>query len=329
MDNTLPLISVILPVYNVEKYLKRCLNSILSQTYTNLEIILVDDGSTDQSGKICDDFAAFDSRVKVLHKHNGGASDARNKGIENARGEYFTFVDPDDEIDADYVEYLYSLIHDNGTLLSICTYRTRFSRNDKQYNNENGKINAEILSSCRCIEKMLYSEDGVESTVYCKLYHRSLFSDIRYPYGKLAQDIGTIYKTLQKANRIACGYRCKYTYWIRKNSATTQSFKKAHFDLLEMADCMTADVCRWYPQLKNAAIRYRVWSRFSVLNRLSAVPNQYVKERREIISFIKYHAEEVLHNPKAQRRDKAGIYLLNLGYPVYRMAWSLYCYIMK
>lgn len=216
MDNTLPLISVILPVYNVEKYLKRCLNSILSQTYTNLEIILVDDGSTDQSGKICDDFAAFDFRVKVLHKHNGGVSDARNKGIENARGVYFTFVDPDDEIDSDYVEYLYNLIHENGVLLSLCTYRTRFSWDNKQYSNESKKMGTEVLSSCKCIEKMLYSEDGVESTVYCKLYHRSLFSNIRYPYGKLAQDIGTIYKTLQKAKVIACGYQCKYTYWIRK-----------------------------------------------------------------------------------------------------------------
>ena len=117
-----PLISVIVPIYNCARYLPQCIESILAQTYTNLEIILVDDGSTDNSRKICNDYAAMDLRIKVIHQANAGVSVARNIGLKWARGEYIGFVDADDYIAKDMYEYLYSLIFKYQTKISICNY---------------------------------------------------------------------------------------------------------------------------------------------------------------------------------------------------------------
>ena len=118
MENQL--ISIIVPIYNVEKYLKQCIESIISQTYRNIEIILVDDGSPDNCGKICDEYSQKDKRIIVLHKENGGLSDARNKGIDIAKGDYLTFVDSDDFVNIDYIEKLYNSIKFNNTKLAQC-----------------------------------------------------------------------------------------------------------------------------------------------------------------------------------------------------------------
>ena len=120
---TQPLISVIVPCYNVEEYLPRCVESVLNQTYRNLEILLVDDGSPDRCGEICDEYAAVDSRVKVIHKENGGLSDARNVALNVMKGEYVTFVDSDDYVAADYVEYLYKLMEEYGVKLSVSRHQ--------------------------------------------------------------------------------------------------------------------------------------------------------------------------------------------------------------
>ena len=114
------LISIVVPVYNVEKYLGTCVESILKQTYSNIEVILVDDGSTDCSGKMCDHYMGQDERIKVIHKKNGGLSDARNKGIIQAEGEYITFIDSDDVVSSDYVEYLYNILEENDGDIAIC-----------------------------------------------------------------------------------------------------------------------------------------------------------------------------------------------------------------
>lgn len=133
-----PLISVIIPIYNVEKYVKRCLDSVLNQTYCHLEVILVDDGSTDSSGKICDEYKKMDTRIRVIHKSNEGVSSARNLGIEVANGEYIAFIDSDDAMEKDCIEYLYRLIQENHCSLSICSYRIRFEGKNKYHNTGRG-----------------------------------------------------------------------------------------------------------------------------------------------------------------------------------------------
>ena len=148
-----PLISVILPIYNVAQFLPRCIESVCSQTYDNLEIILVDDGSPDDCGDICDKYAEKDNRIVVVHKQNGGLSDARNKGAEIANGEYITFIDSDDYVTDTYVEYLYSLIEKYHTRMSLCTHTVVFE-NGKNIVYGNG--GDEELSTERCLERMLY-----------------------------------------------------------------------------------------------------------------------------------------------------------------------------
>lgn len=150
-----PLISVILPIYNVAQFLPRCIESVCSQTYDNLEIILVDDGSPDDCGDICDKYAEKDNRIVVVHKQNGGLSDARNKGAEIANGEYITFIDSDDYVTDTYVEYLYSLIEKYHTRMSLCTHTVVFEKgNNIIYGN--GKD--EVLTTEICLERMLYDD---------------------------------------------------------------------------------------------------------------------------------------------------------------------------
>ena len=177
-----PLISVVVPVYNVAKYLKKSIESIVNQTYTNLEIILVDDGSKDESGEICEDYSLKDSRIIVIHKPNGGLSDARNAGIKQAKGEYITFVDSDDTIDYDMIEFLYDLILKFHTKMSICCQTEIFENTNKKNvigNNEKLK-----LTGKECIRRMLY-HDIVDTSAWAKLSSTELFKTVKFPKGKI------------------------------------------------------------------------------------------------------------------------------------------------
>lgn len=328
MENMLPLISVIIPVYNVEKYLKRCMDSVLNQTYTNLDIVLVDDGSTDKSGDLCDEYQQIDSRVRVIHKKNGGLSDARNIGIENARGEYLTFVDSDDELVLDCVEYLYRLICKYNCSISSCAAQVIIEKNRKVYKNK--LYTDEILSAHNGLKNMLYQK-GIGVSAWGKLYKKELFSKtgIRYPIGKFAEDTGTTYKFLLIVPAIAWGYQCKYKYWIRENSLTTSSFTPKHFDLIELADNMVHDIYRHFPDLQNATLAFQMFARFSTLNRLLRSNDNYEKEKGEIIRFIKTNGGEVLKDTDAPRITKIATLLLKISPRLYGFCWNAYCWVKK
>ena len=184
-------ISIIVPFYNVEKYAPKCIESIINQTYTNLEIILVDDGSPDTCGKICDDYALKDGRIKVIHKKNAGLSDARNVGIKEATGKYIGFVDGDDYIEKDMYKYLYNLIKENNADISICGVEEVYE--DGSIQDEKAKESIEILSKEDAIKELLLDKK-VRSHAWDKLYKRELFENIEYPYGRKMEDIATTYK---------------------------------------------------------------------------------------------------------------------------------------
>ncbi|MEI7668283.1 MAG: glycosyltransferase family A protein, partial [Erysipelotrichaceae bacterium] len=161
------LISVIVPVYNVEKYIDRCVSSILNQTYKNLDIILVDDGSQDKSGQICDEYALKDNRIKVLHKSNGGLSDARNKGIELSKGEYISFVDSDDTISNNFIDKLYNLCVNYSSDISMCYFKQFTS--EISFNREH-ESRIDIFTNIQMLENLI-NEKYVQSTVaWNKLY---------------------------------------------------------------------------------------------------------------------------------------------------------------
>ncbi len=222
------LVSVIVPVYNVEKYLVQCIDSIINQTYQNLEIILVNDGSTDNSGKICDEYAEKDSRIKVIHKENGGLSDARNKGLDIMTGEYVTLVDSDDYLEHNCIEKLYIYSKTCQTDMAIGKF-VRFREDTGEfffgdYQNSGDKI--EMLTAEQCLEKNHKYFLGVFVTAWAKLYKASLFNDsapyksIRYPIGVYHEDQYTTHKLFLKSKKIVFVNENLYIYRTRKGSIT-------------------------------------------------------------------------------------------------------------
>ena len=316
-----PLISVIVPVYGVEKYVAKCLDTIINQTYRNLEIILVDDGTIDRSGIICEEYAKRDGRIKVFHKENGGLSDARNYGIEHSTGEYLTFIDSDDYLDLDYVEFLYNLIK-KGYRMSLCSLHVVYTSNGHIENKGNGK--EVILSGKQCIEMMCYYEE-VDTAAYAKLMHRDLFDKVRYPKGKIFEDIGTSYLLFDQCDEIICSFVPKYYYVIRNNSIVTSEFNLSKLDLIEMTNQMADYVNVKYPDLENATLRRRGYAYFSTLNQMLDVKaHEYIRKRIEIIRFLKKNSSKIIKNPRTPKRDKVAYFCLKLGFPIYKYAWKLY-----
>jgi glycosyltransferase involved in cell wall biosynthesis len=321
------LISIIVPIYNVEKYLQRCLDSIRAQTYENIEIILIDDGATDMSGKIADQNAEQDKRINVIHQSNAGLSAARNRGIDQSRGEYLTFIDSDDYIAADYVEYLYDLLKNTHfqSPLAICSLMNVYSETGKQTNC--GNNTETILSGHDCIEKMCY-HDLVDTCAYAKLGKRELYRQVKFPVGKLFEDIGTTYLLFAQCETVACGFKPKYYYVIRNDSIVTGNFKLSKLDLLEMTDQMAEYVGEKYPDLKEAALRRQVYARFSTLNQMLDTSQARV-QRKQIIKFLRKYRRKVLDNPRTPRRDRMAFYLLASGFPVYKTFWKTYNFLKK
>ncbi|WP_105128767.1 glycosyltransferase [Streptococcus suis] len=246
------LVSVIVPVYNVEKYLSQCLDSIIHQTYKNLEIILVNDGSTDGSGKICDDYAAKDGRIKVIHQENGGLSDARNKGLDLMTGQFVTFVDSDDYLENNCIHTLYTYACTCKTDISIGKF-IEFEENTSQFlfhNHLNNGNKIEFLTGDQCLERHHKYFLSIFVTAWAKLYRTSLFNDsnpckkIRYPLGVLHEDQYTTHKLFFKSNKIVFVNDYLYVYRVRENSITnTQLSDKRIMDNIRGLEEKIIDFC--------------------------------------------------------------------------------------
>lgn len=211
-----PLISVIVPIYKVEPYLRRCVDSIVNQTYTNLEIILVDDGSPDGCPAICDEYAAKDSRIVVIHKENGGLSDARNAGLDICKGEYISFVDSDDWVADCFIEVHFKSILDTNAEISICNYiRTSSSYSATIKANE---VNKKVLSPTEAVKKLWSEEETTFVTAWGKIYKSNLWKEIRFPKGLIHEDEYTSYKLLYKAKKTVFINIPLYCYYQRPDS---------------------------------------------------------------------------------------------------------------
>ena len=230
MSQEKALISVIIPVYKVEKYVEKCIQSVINQTYENLQIILVDDGSPDNCGKICDEYAKKDHRIEVIHKSNGGLSDARNKGLEIAKGEYIGFGDSDDYIEADMYEVLYNLLKQYNADVSICNFYTVSQGKISVKNADNG-INEynriEIL-------KEILLDKNIQSYAWNKLYKKELFDEIKYPIGKKYEDIGTTFFLLEKCNKVVVTGKSEYYYINRQDSIVNNVTETTITDYIEL-----------------------------------------------------------------------------------------------
>lgn len=221
-----PLISIIIPIYNVEAYLHRCIDSVLLQTYSNLEIWLVDDGSPDRCGIICDEYAEKDNRIRVIHKPNGGLSDARNAALDKMQGEWVIFVDSDDYIATTHVEELIKLALNNHSEIAVHSL-CRFSELHKPQ--PRTRTISKLYDTQQALQSLFYQKD-FDNAACGKIYHTSLFKDIRYPKGLLYEDLATTYRLIQKAQYVAFSSSESYFYFTRHDSIENSSFSETKLE---------------------------------------------------------------------------------------------------
>lgn len=253
-----PKISIIVPVYNVEDYLVQCIESIINQDYENLEIFLVDDGSTDRSSIICEEYKQLDKRIIVIHKENGGLSSARNIALDNITGSYVTFVDSDDYVESTYVSSLYKILNDNNAQISVCGEK-RFYYNEKKSKcfipSPYKKIKGEkILSPVEGLSTYML-QDLFDASAWGKLYSSNLFTYVRYPEGKNYEDIGTTFKLFCNSTKISCISSPLYCYLQRENSILhNKTNTKTLWDGIEMVELQEKEVVKVFPELLYPAI---------------------------------------------------------------------------
>lgn len=301
----LPLISVIVPVYKVEKYLAKCVDSILNQTYANLEIILVDDGSPDNCGKICDDYATKDSRVKVIHKENAGQSDARNAALDIMTGEYVNFVDSDDYIANDFIENLYKMIEQTGAQISLtamkpfCEYEIPTKENFSNYH-------VEILDCDTALSQMFYQK-RFDTCPQTKLYKADLFQGIRYPKGLIFEDLGTIYKVMLRANRLSLSAYRGYFYLLRGDSTEGSFFKSLKYEsCIKIINQLLSDRAEMPPKSKKALNSRIVSFAFHILIQ---IPKDNAEMRKTLFEYVKTNRKGVPFDFNARRKTQVAAIL--------------------
>ena len=224
------LISIIVPVYNVKDYLKTCIDSIVSQTYTNLEIILVDDGSTDGSGEILDAYKKNDERIIVIHKTNGGLSDARNFGIDRHTGEYLFFVDSDDYIHIDTIRLMYNVLKRTDSDIVECGIAHVYDKSNCHIFEKPLSHNYKVYDHDEAVERVINYKSKIMA--WNKLYKSSLFKEIRYPVGKINEDVYTTPYVIDKCDKYTYLDAVLYAYVQRDNSIMNRKFNKKRLDII-------------------------------------------------------------------------------------------------
>ena len=314
------LVSVIVPVYNVENHIKKCIDSIISQTYKNLEIILVDDGSTDKSGRICDEYAEINKRIKVIHKENGGLSDARNAGINIAKGTYITLVDSDDYIDKEYVEILYNTIIKENADIAITSHKVIY---ENKTTIEKATGEKTVLDPKAVLKRILY-DDGIDLSACAKLYKTELFKNIKYPKGRLFEDAATTYKLIDSCDIIAINSKSTYNYIIREDSITNEKFSMKKMDLIKSTEEMSNYIKQKYPDLEKAANRRLLYAYFSTLTQLAKSKEKYPEQQQQILKYIKKNRRSVFFDSSTPKRDKFAIIASMFGFRAYKYFWKIY-----
>lgn len=222
------LVSVIVPAYNAEKYIAFCLDSIISQTHKNLEIIVVNDGSTDNTGKICDEYAKKDSRIKVIHQENHGVAYTRNIGLDNASGEYFAFIDSDDYVKDNYIEILLKTCIENKSGITICK---SFDTSRRELFELPYSYNVRTFDSLFILQNVSYLDVCYE-VVISMIIHRSVFDNLRFPVGLIYEDSFIYYDMIEKAGKISFIDTLLYYYYMSPNSIMRSTFSIKNFDIL-------------------------------------------------------------------------------------------------
>lgn len=257
----MPTISVVVPVYNIEEEIPKCLLSILLQKFTDFEIIAVDDGSTDKSGSILNEFAKKYKQIRVFHTKNKGLSAARNLGISKARGKYIAFVDGDDFLDPDFLAKLYQSVVDNDSEIAISGY-TNF------YNEETSDFVPKklVISGEEAVIRLLTRQENIEILAWNKLYLKSLFREIKYPAGKICEDNFTTYKLLARAKKVSYVPEPLYNYVRREKSISFKMSNLTRDKIREEVADEAIKIFKKNSKLKKAAVEAKLLAYFKFID---------------------------------------------------------------
>lgn len=303
-------ISIIVPVYNVEYYLRRCIDSILNQTIKNTEIILINDGSQDRSGDICDEYKKKDNRVIVIHKENGGLSSARNAGLEIATGELVGFIDSDDWIEPDYYETLYNGIIKYNADISVMHFKIVTNYEKIQFAT---KVKEQWVGFHRHqAMESFFTDNFIGNSAWNKLYRSNLFKDIKYPEGMLMEDKATTYKLINKSNLVVVNSSRKYHYYLRNDSIMQSNFNRKKFDSLKIHMDQIEFVDRNYPEFYELIRARYAYEAFRLL--LMMIRSNYSEKRdlESCLKIIKDNLKYVLKEKRMGIHHKAYILLFYL-----------------
>ena len=315
------LISIVVPVYNVEKYLRECVDSILAQTYPEFELLLIDDGATDSSGRICDEYAERDSRIRVFHKENGGLSDARNYGMDRIKGEYITFIDSDDLVGKDYLEILLrmakehkadisalgTIVFEDGGELPACTICD--------------DVIVETADEA-ILDMLLRKNFGLSA--WGKLYASNLFNQIRFPVGKIYEDLFTTPYVAKKSTKIVFANSRQYYYRQRSNSIVHSKLSQKDYVIFEGHEKLREFMkitgipngkevanCRFMDDLVGIILQRLVYN------------DNYVSEMKNLLSENKAHIEEGLKNHFLSKGRKSQLRLALFSPRLYKAVLTL------
>lgn len=289
------LVSVIIPIYNVEHYLERCLESICRQTYRQLEVLLINDGSTDGSGRIASKYASRDGRFTLYNKENGGLSSARNYGIERAAGEYITFVDSDDYVGENYVEHMWNIM-ENGKADVVVVVSQKFWGNAARVKETDQKLKS--FNGIEAIADMWYQKH-IDNSACGKLYRMELFQEIRYPTGRLYEDLGTTYKLLYQAKRVIWSASRLYYYFQREESIMNSQFSDRKLDRLIVSRELLAWTRKQCPELEEAAVARLFISDIQLLREMP-LREEYEACWQEIWEEIRRYRWRVMRNSETK-----------------------------
>lgn len=307
------IISVVIPIYNVEKYLRQCVDSIIRQTYKNLEIILVDDGSPDGCPDICDQYALEDERIKVIHKTNGGLSDARNAALEIASGEWIVFVDSDDTVEPTFIETLLDTALKNEADIACCSYYKMYPDGAKAAASK--RLDKAIFTGIEAVRDIFTAGTLCEHMAWNKIYKTALFKDnaIKYPVGKIHEDNFTTYKLFYFANKVAFVNRPLYNYLQRPDSIMGRKFDRRRLDVFEMVDECKAFFVNKGESLVNEIASMELLVALGVYSSyLQREGSDY--ESKMTIRFRITHLHNVIFNPLVKPRHKM-FFILSKYFP--------------
>lgn len=298
MNDQSIIISIIIPVYNVEKYLSKCLDSIISQTYKQLEIIIIDDGSTDNSGIICDEYALMDNRIIVIHQPNGGLSAARNSGLNIAKGEFVMFVDSDDFVESAFCEKPLNIaLRENVDIVTFGYFQ--ISKKSTKVNRTN---NPRIVQASEAIKLSITLDDVIHGYVWNKFYRRNLFDEIRFPVGRTFEDQGVNYLLYHFARIIYMSDEVLYHYCRRDNSISKNYYSPRSIkDRFEIWNNRLSFIQKNYPDLGSYQILQLVDESFLAFSYTSSLP-QYKSFIKKVDGFLIENKKNILQIEKDNKK---------------------------